>query len=98
MTEVIDRLAAAVNAHDLDAVAGLIHEDYRSEQPAHPGRAFAGRAQMLANWEAMLAGIPDFCAEMEAYRFRRHLYYAIYAILVSTPSSYSEGVRYPSPF
>jgi hypothetical protein len=32
MTDVIDRLAAAVNAHDLDAVAGLIHEDYRSEQ------------------------------------------------------------------
>src|SRR5436189_295130 len=64
MTEVIGRLAAAVNAHDLDAVAGLIHEDYRSEQPAHPGRAFAGRAQMLANWEAMLAGIPDFRAEI----------------------------------
>jgi ketosteroid isomerase-like protein len=63
MTEVIDRLAAAVNAHDLDAVAGLIHEDYRSEQPAHPGRAFAGRAQMLANWEAMLAGVPDLCVE-----------------------------------
>jgi ketosteroid isomerase-like protein len=64
MTEVIDRLAAAMNAHDLDAVAGLIHQDYRSEQPAHPGRAFTGRAQMLANWEAMLAGIPDFCAEI----------------------------------
>lgn len=30
---------------------------------------------------------------LEAYRFRRHLYYAICAILVSTPSSYSEGVR-----
>ena len=64
MTDVTDRLAAAANAHDLDAVAGLIHEDYRSEQPAHPGRAFAGRAQMLANWEAMLAGIPDFRAEI----------------------------------
>jgi hypothetical protein len=64
MTEVIDQLAAAVNGHDLDAVAGLIHEGYRSEQPAHPGRAFAGRAQMLANWEAMLAGIPNFCAEI----------------------------------
>ena len=36
MTDVIDRLAVAMNAHDLDAVAGLIHEDYRSEQPAHP--------------------------------------------------------------
>jgi ketosteroid isomerase-like protein len=64
MTDVVDRLAAAMNAHDLDAVAGLIHPDYRSEQPAHPGRAFTGRAQMLANWEAMLSGIPDFRAEI----------------------------------
>jgi SnoaL-like domain len=64
MTDVVDRLAAAMNAHDLNVVAGLIHPDYRSEQPAHPGRAFTGRAQMLANWEAMLAGIPDFCAEI----------------------------------
>jgi len=64
MTEVIDRLVVAMNAHDLDAVAGFIHQDYRSEQPAHPGRAFAGRAQMLANWEAMFAGIPDFHAEI----------------------------------
>jgi limonene-1,2-epoxide hydrolase len=64
MTDVIDRLVAAMNAHDLDAAVGLIHEDYRSEQPAHPGRAFVGRAQMRANWEAMLAGIPDFHAEI----------------------------------
>ena len=64
MTEVIDRLAAAMNAHDLDAAAGFFHEDYGSEQPAHPGRAFTGRAQMRANWEAMFAGIPDFRAEI----------------------------------
>jgi limonene-1,2-epoxide hydrolase len=64
MTEVIDRLVVAMNAHDLDAVAGLIRGDYRSEQPAHPGRAFVGRAQMLANWEAMFAGIPNFHAEI----------------------------------
>jgi ketosteroid isomerase-like protein len=56
MTEVIDRLAVAMNAHDLDAAAGFFHEDYRSEQPAHPGRAFVGRVQMRANWEAMFAG------------------------------------------
>jgi hypothetical protein len=36
--------------------------------------------------------------DVEAYRFRRQLYYATCAILVSIPSSYSEGVRYPSPF
>src|ERR1700749_1287217 len=64
MTEVIDRLGVAMNAHDLDAGAGFIHEDYRSDQRATPGRAFAGRAQMPANWEAMFAGIPTFCAEI----------------------------------
>ena len=64
MTEVIDRLVVAMNAHDLDAVAGFIHEDYRSEQPAHTGRAFAGRAQMFANWEDMFAGFPNFHAEI----------------------------------
>ena len=64
MTDVIDRLAVAMNAHDLDAAAGFFHADYRSEQPAHPARAFTGRAQMRANWEAMFAGIPDFRAEI----------------------------------
>ena len=64
MIEVIERLVAAMNAHDLDAAAGFFHEDYRSEQPAHPGRAFVGRAQMRANWEAMFAGVPDFRAEI----------------------------------
>ena len=64
MSDVIERLVAAMNAHDLDAAAGFFHEDYRSEQPAHPGRAFVGRAQMRANWEAMFAGVPDFRAEI----------------------------------
>ena len=60
MAEVIDRLVAAMNEHDIDAAACLMHEDYRSEQPAHPRRAFVGRAQMHADWKAMIAGIPDF--------------------------------------
>jgi ketosteroid isomerase-like protein len=64
MTEVIDQLVVALNNHDLDGAAALIHEDYRSEQPLHPGLAFGGRAQMRANWEAMFAGIPDFHAEL----------------------------------
>ena len=64
MMTVIDRLVAAVNEHDLDAVAALISNDYRSEQPAHPGRAIVGRAQMRANWEAMFAGIPDLHFEL----------------------------------
>jgi len=59
MSDVGDRLVSAVNAHDLEAAAALFHEGYRSEQPAHPGRAFTGRPQMHANWAAMFAGIPE---------------------------------------
>jgi ketosteroid isomerase-like protein len=64
VTDIIERLAEAMNRHDLDGAAGLVHEDYRSEQPAHPGRAFVGGAQMRANWEAIFAGIPDFRADL----------------------------------
>jgi ketosteroid isomerase-like protein len=64
MSDVLDQLVTALNAHDLEAAAALFHDDYRSEQPAHPGRAFVGRAQMHANWEAMFAGIPNFRSEV----------------------------------
>lgn len=64
MATVIDQLVQAMNAHDLDTAAALFATDYRSTQPAHPGRAFAGRQQMRANWAAMFAGIPDFRAEL----------------------------------
>jgi ketosteroid isomerase-like protein len=64
MSDVVERLAALMNEHDLPGVTALIHQDYRSEQPLHPARAFVGRAQMEANWRAMFNGIPDFHAEM----------------------------------
>ena len=64
MSDVVQRLATLMNEHDLQGAAALMHRDYRSDQPAHPGRAFVGRAQMEANWQAMFDGIPDFHAEL----------------------------------
>jgi limonene-1,2-epoxide hydrolase len=64
MSDVVGRLSALMNEHDLARATALIHQDYRSEQPVHPGRAFVGRAQMAANWRAMFDGIPDFHAEI----------------------------------
>ena len=61
---VIDRLADAMNDHDLDRMVALFHPDYDSRQPTHPGRAFIGREQVRANWAAMFGGIPDFRAEV----------------------------------
>lgn len=66
MATMQERLRVAVNAHDAQALAALFAEDYRSASPAHPGRAFVGRAQVLANWSSVFGGVPDFTAELTA--------------------------------
>ena len=53
-----------MNAHDIEAFADCFAEDYDSSQPAHPDRAFTGRAQAKANWTAIFEGVPDFRAEL----------------------------------
>ena len=66
MDPVAERLRRAMNAHDIDAFADCFDEDYDSEQPAHPDRAFTGRAQARENWAAIFADVPDFRAELVA--------------------------------
>jgi hypothetical protein len=58
------RLLAAMNAHDLDAFVACFAPDYRSEQPAHPNRAFEGSDKVRENWISVFAGVPDFNAEL----------------------------------
>jgi hypothetical protein len=58
------QLQEALNAHDLEAFLALFHEDYRSEQPVHPGRGVGGRDQVRANWSAIFQGVPDFTANL----------------------------------
>src|SRR5262245_20301132 len=60
------RLLSAMNAHDLDAFVDCFAEDYESEQPAHPARAFRGRDQVRTNWANVFSGVPDFTAELVA--------------------------------
>jgi ketosteroid isomerase-like protein len=62
----LERLTEAQNAHDAAAFAACFADDYRSDQPAHPHRAFSGRAQVLENWTAVFAGVPDFQARVVA--------------------------------
>ena len=47
-------------------MAALFAEDYLSDQPAHPGRAFTGNEQVLTNWTEVFDGVPDFSAELLA--------------------------------
>jgi ketosteroid isomerase-like protein len=62
--DVVRRLHAAMNAHDIDAFVDCFAEDYDSEQPAHPDRAFRGREQVRENWSSVFAGVPDFHADL----------------------------------
>jgi hypothetical protein len=64
MTDVLERLRDAQNAHDLDAFVACFDERYRSEQPVHPDRAFVGSDQVQTNWAAVFVGVPDFRAEL----------------------------------
>jgi uncharacterized protein (TIGR02246 family) len=62
--QVVARLQAAMNAHDVEAFVACFTEDYDSVQPAHPDRAFRGREQVRANWSEIFTGVPDFRAEL----------------------------------
>ena len=57
---VIERMAKALNRHDLEALVGRFDLNYRSEQPAHPERGFGGKEQIRKNWAPMFESFPDF--------------------------------------
>src|SRR6478672_11689767 len=58
MGEVMNRVLGALNAHDLDAFVACFAKDYRSEQPAHPDRAFQGSDKVRENWASVFSGVP----------------------------------------
>ena len=60
--EAIDRLEAAINAHDLDALVSCFDESFVNDTPAHPDRSFSGAAQVRENWARIFAGVPDLRA------------------------------------
>jgi ketosteroid isomerase-like protein len=53
------RLAAAANAHDIEALVECFTPDYVNETPAHPARGFTGREQVRTNWTQIFAAVPD---------------------------------------
>src|SRR6187399_179511 len=61
---VAERLLAAMHAPDIAAFVACFHEDYASEQPAHPDRAFRGSDQVRRNWSSIFASVPDFRSQL----------------------------------
>ena len=67
MTMVIERMAQALNRHDLKAFLGCFDPNYRSEQPAHPNPGFGSKEQVSKNWSGMFESFPDFEAQLLRY-------------------------------
>jgi ketosteroid isomerase-like protein len=61
---VVERLLAAINAHDLEAMVALFADDFVNETPAHPQRGFRGSQQVRRNWSQIFAGVPDLRARL----------------------------------
>jgi ketosteroid isomerase-like protein len=61
-TDILDRMVAAINAHDLDAFVSLYADDVVSEAPIHPGMSFVGRENVRRNWAGIFARVPDIRA------------------------------------
>lgn len=59
--DVIERFNAALNAHDTDAVMGLMTHDcvFENTFPAPDGERFAGHDAVRGFWQRLLAGSPQ---------------------------------------
>ena len=66
MIELVERMRAALDAHDLDAFVDFFRDDYVGERPRHPGAKISSRADVRRNWEEVIADVPDLRVEVPA--------------------------------
>ena len=64
--DVVDRLQAATNTHDIDALVACFATNYVNHTPAHPQRGFTGPEQVRRNWTSIFAGVPDITSRVIA--------------------------------
>jgi ketosteroid isomerase-like protein len=65
--EMVTRLVAATNAHDLEKVVACFAPDYQLTSPLHPARSFRGQEQVRRNWTQIFAGVPDIVTRLVAH-------------------------------
>ena len=52
----VERMRAALDAHDLDAFVEFFHEDYIGERPRHPDSPPSTREDVRENWAEVTEG------------------------------------------
>ena len=62
----LERLRAALDAHDLDTFVGFFREDYVGERPRHPGSPMSSREDVRNNWAEVISDVPDLRVDIPA--------------------------------
>jgi ketosteroid isomerase-like protein len=62
----LERMRAALDAHDLDTFVGFFREDYVGERPRHPGSPMSSRDDVRRNWEEVISDVPDLRVDVPA--------------------------------
>jgi hypothetical protein len=62
----LERMRAALDAHDLDTFVSYFREDYVGERPRHPGSPVSSRGDVRSNWAEVISDVPDLRVEVPA--------------------------------
>ena len=66
MILLLEKMRAALDAHDLDAFVEFFREDYVGERPRHPGSPVSSREDVRANWAEIISDVPDLRVDVPA--------------------------------
>jgi ketosteroid isomerase-like protein len=66
VSDLIERLRAALEAHDLDRFVEFFHDDYVGERPRYPDAPPSTKADVRANWAEVLSDVPDLRVQVPA--------------------------------
>jgi ketosteroid isomerase-like protein len=62
----LERMRAALDAHDLDAFLAFFRDDYVGERPRHPGSPVSSRDDVRTNWTEIIRDVPDLQVDVPA--------------------------------
>jgi ketosteroid isomerase-like protein len=66
MILLLERMRAALDAHDLHTFLSFFREDYVGERPRHPGTPMSSREDVRRNWEEVISDVPDLRVDVPA--------------------------------
>ena len=66
MILLLERMRAALDAHDLDTFVEFFREDYVGERPRHPGSPMSSREDVRRNWAEVISDVPDLRVDVPA--------------------------------